>query len=588
MDERPTWRTVGHAAANLETADEELLDLVTRLPLVPTARLLPFSAEDPRAVYRRVARLRESGLVTAVAAPSDGAGRRRLLLLPTNLGLAVLASQRGVEPASLARARGLHRTALRAVIAELPALLASYALLALLAEAGRPPVRLRAWARPWRWRGPSTEGRPGRRLRLPAYAALAWVDIGSRQQRAGYVLVPDTVGLSPAALRPQLAAVARLGRTTELAVPGVVIATTSERRVEAWRALLDEVAASRRGGPLLTHVAAWPAWTARAVTPFSPDRGVLAPAPALVPLRAERERPSWTSVPQPIAQPEAVARVAVLDLAPCQRAALDLLGRHPFLAAGVLADVLGRNVRSVRADLGVLVQRGLARVVLPDELPRSFAGRPDVLELTLDGLHLLAGYLGLSLAGAVRHHGLAGGGPAVPVGPRRALLNRLTHTLGADAMFAALASCARQQRGELLEWRNAAACTHGRLRPDGYGLLRMGQREYGLFLEFDRGTVRPRALRAKFAAYHRYRASARAAREYRGFPTVLAVSTGPGAEERLAQAIQAADVGHAVPLDVLLTTVGRIETHRDGFLGAVWRTAESCRRRPWPTLGLRP
>ena len=65
-----------------------------------------------------------------------------------------------------------------------------------------------------------------------------------------------------------------------------------------------------------------------------------------------------------------------------------------------------------------------------------------------------------------------------------------------------------QRGGALAEWRNAAACAHARLRPDGYGVLRLGQRDYGFFLEFDRGNVRPAPLRAKFAAYHRYLASA--------------------------------------------------------------------------------
>ena len=41
-------------------------------------------------------------------------------------------------------------------------------------------------------------------------------------------------------------------------------------------------------------------------------------------------------------------------------------------------------------------------------------------------------------------------------------------------------------RPVLLEWRGAAACAHGRLRPDGYGLVRLGQRQHGFFLEFDR------------------------------------------------------------------------------------------------------
>jgi hypothetical protein len=272
VDSRPTWRAVEYAAASLEAADEELLDLVTRLPLVPAAHLASFSAEGPRALDRRGTRLRTSDLVSAISAPSDGAGRRRLLLLPTNLGLAALALRHGVEPASLARARGLHRAGMRALVAQLPALLASYALLALLAGHGRSPARLRAWVRPLRWRGLSPRARPGRSGQLPAYAALTWGNTTSTQREAGYILVPDTGGLSPAVLRPQLAQLARLARTTEQPVPGLVIATTSERRVEAWRALLDEVALSRRAGALSAHVATWRGWPARAAAPFSPDR----------------------------------------------------------------------------------------------------------------------------------------------------------------------------------------------------------------------------------------------------------------------------------------------------------------------------
>jgi hypothetical protein len=418
---------------------------------------------------------------------------------------------------------------------------------------------------------------------LPAYAALEWGDVGSRQQRAGYILVPDTGGLAPAAFRPQLAAVARLGRTTELAVPGVVIATTSERRVEAWRALLDEVAAGRRAGPLLTHVATWPAWMARAAAPFSPDRGVLAPAPALAPFRPERERPPWTSAPRPILLCEAVARVEALDLAPCQRASSDLLGRHPSYLP-VCSPTCWGGIVARWADLAVLVRRWLARMVLPEELPRAFDGAPGLLELTLDGLRLLAGHLGLSLAGAVRHHGLAGGGPATSVGSRRALLNRLAHTLGADAIFAALARAARKQRGELLEWRNAAAAAHARVRPDGYGLLKLGGREHGFFLEFDRGTVRPAALRAKFVAYHRYCSSRRAAREYDGLPSVLVVTVAPAAEDRIADAVVAVHSARGAPLPIVVTTTAWIAVDADGILGRIWRRPGRPGRVSWPSV----
>jgi hypothetical protein len=152
-----------------------------------------------------------------------------------------------------------------------------------------------------------------------------------------------------------------------------------------------------------------------------------------------------------------------------------------------------------------------------------------------------------------------------------------------------LARAARSQRdGALVEWRNAAACAHGRLRPDGYGVLRLGQRDYGFFLEFDRGTVRPAPLRAKFAAYHRYLASARAPRDFDGPPSILVVTAGPAAEDRVVDAVLAADVGHARRLLLLVTTVGRLITAEHGPLDCVWRIPGGHNgRRAWPdALGI--
>jgi hypothetical protein len=206
------------------------------------------------------------------------------------------------------------------------------------------------------------------------------------------------------------------------------------------------------------------------------------------------------------------------------------------------------------------------------EIHRSGLARGDLLELTPAGLRTLAGHLGLSLASAVSHHGLAGGGPESPIGTRRTLLAHLDHTVGADTVFGVLARAARAQRGgALAEWRNAAACAHGRLRPDGYGVIRLGRRKYGFFLEFDRGTVRSAPLRAKFVAYHRYLASARAAREFDGPPSVVVVTAGPGAEDRVADAVTAAAVGQARPLPLLLTTMDLLITAEQGPFDRVWR-----------------
>ena len=212
-----------------------------------------------------------------------------------------------------------------------------------------------------------------------------------------------------------------------------------------------------------------------------------------------------------------------------------------------------------------------------------------LLELTPAGLRTLAAHLGLSLASAVSHHGLAGGGPESPIGTRRTLLAHLDHTVGADAVFGVLARAARSQRdGALVEWRNAAACAHGRLRPDGYGVLRLGRHEYGFFLEFDRGTVRSAPLRAKFVAYHRYFASARAAREFDGPPIILVVTAGPAAEDRVVDAVLAAEVGQARRLPLLLTTMDLLTTAEHGPFDCVWRIPGVHNgRRAWPdALGI--
>src|SRR5712691_4405780 len=272
-----------------------------------------------------------------------------------------------------------------------------------------------------------------------------------------------------------------------------------------------------------------------------------------------------------------------------ERAVLDLVGRHPFLPTAVLGDVLGRDARWIARRRKALLHRGLLRSVTHAETHRSGLAPGDLLELTAAGLRTLATNLGLSLASAVSHHGLAGGGPDSPIGTRRILLAHRDHTVGADAVFGVLARAARAQRdGALVEWRNAAACAHGRLRPDGYGVLRLGRREYGFFLEFDRGTVRPAALRAKFAAYHRYLVSARAARDFDGPPSILVVTAGPASEDRVVDAVLAAEVGQPRRLPLLLTTVDRLTTAEHGPFDCVWRIPGVHKgRRAWPdTLGI--
>jgi hypothetical protein len=183
---------------------------------------------------------------------------------------------------------------------------------------------------------------------------------------------------------------------------------------------------------------------------------------------------------------------------------------------------------------------------------------------------------------AVRHHGLAGGGAMTPVGTRRALHAKMAHTVGADGVFVTIARSARAQRnGGLLEWRNAAACALGRMRPDGYGLLRLGRREYGFFVEFDRGTVHASALRAKFGAYVRYRSTPMAVRVFDGFPITLVITSGPASERRVTEAVRAVSGGAEIRFPVLVTTIGWLETNPGALWQRIWFDAIHARRRAW-------
>jgi hypothetical protein len=230
-----------------------------------------------------------------------------------------------------------------------------------------------------------------------------------------------------------------------------------------------------------------------------------------------------------------------------------------------------------------LVRRGSIRILAHEEVPTNVPTEGELLEATVRGLTMLAGSMGLSLAMAVRHHGLAGGGPMTPVGTRGALHAKMAHTVGADGVFVTIARSARAQRdGSLLEWRNAAACARGRMRPDGYGLLRLGRREYGFFVEFDRGTVHPRALRSKFAAYFRYRSSPMAERDFDGFPITLVITSGPAGEERIAEAVRAVSVGAEIQFPVLVTTTGWLESNPGALWKRIWLDPIHARRRVRP------
>ena len=100
--------------------------------------------------------------------------------------------------------------------------------------------------------------------------------------------------------------------------------------------------------------------------------------------------------------------------------------------------------------------------------------------------------------------------------------------------------------------------------------------------------MRPAPLRAKFVAYHRYLASARAAREFDGAPSIVVVTAGPGAEDRLADAVHGIGGWSGAATALLLTTMHLLTTAEHGPFDCVWRIPGVHNgRRAWPdALGI--
>jgi hypothetical protein len=270
-----------------------------------------------------------------------------------------------------------------------------------------------------------------------------------------------------------------------------------------------------------------------------------------------------------------------------------MLGPHPFIPVRHLATVLDWTLDWTRERRDRLIRLGLVRLLGP----RRIAGARslELAELTRDGGVIVAAQVGLTPSQAARYLGLVTWRPERAVhrrrrglGTRDQLLQHLRHTIAVDAVFAHLHELARRRAAAggddaVLEWRNAAACARGHLRPDGYGLYRHGGELYGFLLEYDGGTMGPAQLRRKFATYYRYRDGRRFERDYDAFPTLLIVAKDYGAERRLAAVLRALAVGR-IDLPVLLTTRDRIAVDPEGMLGAVWcepADVRSAPRRHW-------
>ena len=492
------------------------------LPLIWEAAIERLYGLRGRAsVYRCLARLRTMGLIDELR-PALRSRRNPGLLYLTDFGIATVAADQQVDPIALARRARLRGSDLTDRLRGLPQLLALYELLVSVAASHKGRIDLLAWEQPWR----RTFSRPTRRslttVKMPAHAVLSWDD-----RAAAFLLLPDLATSPLDVHRQALAHLLVLRHQATDPMPTLVVATT-EARKHPWSRLLSDVARARSEAPLAARVVTLARAPRRRFAHESDRRAIAelirnqprhAPAGARDGATTPRQPDPRPVGPDFAARAPTVSRL--LALKGMDRDLLDLIGRHPFLSSAGLATVLGWEVGRLRERLARTIGLGFARLVEPREIRAS--AHTELIELTVDGVELVAAQQGLSVVKAVRYNGLAGGGPRQEIGTRRLLLKNILHTRGADAVFVELyrrlgVANAAAGGDAVLEWRNAAACGRRRARPDGYGMIRHRGQAYGFFLEFDRGTMSARDYGGKWSGYYHYLRESSLRARLRRFP----------------------------------------------------------------------
>lgn len=584
------WQDALAAADRLGDTDWRILLLLARLPFLPVEvlrQLLGLAALSR--LYEYIKGLEALGVVDAIH-PSLQPRRSPRLFYVTDLGLVTIALHRDVRPSDLAAKLRLRPIDLLKRIEGLPQVVASYQLLGAVAasRAGRPT--LLAWQRPWRGQYYRPSDKNPVRVRLPAYAALSW-----NGQCGEYLLVPDRGMFAPRLYRHTVAHLLMLRHLQDGNLPPLVISTTHSGRVRAWEKLLDKATERRLDAPLVALVVVWEDLPGRLTRLPEMDGDVPVKAADLIQsvslewlTRKPPGRPIQPRIQEALtvkglpSADEPLGRRALV-VTPTDRTLLDVIGRHPFLTLEDIAAVMEWQFKQARAQRNRLIRLGLLRLVEPEECSGQ-ACVGELVELTGDGLASVAAQQGLSISRAVRYNGLVGRGVEQATLVRRKLLQNLAHTLGVNAIFAGLYRTAAERRKRshddaVVEWRSPAMCSNRLIRPDGYAVYRHDGRQFGFFLEYDRGTMSMAQYYAKFTAYYTYMERGLFERDYNGMPTILVVTTDIGAEHRIARAVHEVSEGREMQLPIRITCEWRLRNanNADGLLAPFWLASDGNR-----------
>ena len=256
-------------------------------------------------------------------------------------------------------------------------------------------------------------------------------------------------------------------------------------------------------------------------------------------------------------------------LTPRDRLLCQALFDHKVLTTEQVTDLCFDNLTTARHRLSALYQ---LRVLDRFRPFRSVGSDPYHCVLDTVGVEVVAADRGIEVPRPGLHHGRA---------LALADSQRLAHLLGVNGLFCSLARWARTVAdGELAEWWSERRCATewGEVvRPDGFGVLRHGQRVVEFFVELDRGTETLGRLADKLTGY------AEMVRATGWSPWVCFWFPGPGREAEARRLLDHPEV------PIATAAAGLVDEAGTGPGAAVWLPAGSTGpRRRLIDLGTNP
>ena len=267
-------------------------------------------------------------------------------------------------------------------------------------------------------------------------------------------------------------------------------------------------------------------------------------------------------------------------LKPAEKGVLDCLADWPWIAREDLSDMIGLSPSRTSSLCLRLTKLGLVSRI-------SLQGRRR-LALSRRGLTLLARRDRSSVSTAVKRWGVETAPGEVPSSWRsvpgsrsRPLARTIEHTEAVHRFMGALVSQANDILGcrvtQVSPPHHAARYFRygGRLRsihPDAFGVVRVGNRTYPFFLEWERRASNPSTMAARLAPYLRYYSSSQPLDDHGRRPLVLVVFDDPLAEANFLGVARSEMERTGVSLPLWASYRERLESV--GPLGAAWRNPD--------------